>query len=366
LIIRWYLIKELIKTFFAVFLVIFLILLSTQVLRVLSAVSSGAVTMDVVFILLGLTNLQSIATLFPISLFLSIIIALSRFYKDSEIIAMWACGISPKIILTSLFPVIIAFVVIEFIFALHVSPWAHAQINHVKNHVASNADVDLLESGRFNIFANGERVLYVEEIDKEGVLNHVFLRITNGVENSSVIFADKARIKTDDKSDARYIVFTNGYRYDGMAGDDDYRVVTFDEYGVLIVKPKVSDVKYDNDEKSFKTLINESDNKKVMAEIQWRISLVLSLLILSLLAIPLSNSSPRKGRFSKIFPAIIVYFVYSNLLNVAQSLVKKGDLSPIIGMWWVHIIFLALFVYLFSHQMGWFHSHKIKKRSNYA
>jgi lipopolysaccharide export system permease protein len=102
------------------------------------------------------------------------------------------------------------------------------------------------------------------------------------------------------------------------------------------------------------------------AEIQWRISLVLSLLILALLAIPLSNSSPRKGRFSKIFPAIIIYFLYSNLLNVAQSLVKKGDLPPMIGMWWVHIIFLALFIYLFSQQMGWFHSHKIKKRSNYA
>ena len=362
MIIRWYLIKELIKTFLAVFIVIFLLLLSTQVLRVLSAVSNGTITLDLVFILLGLTNLQSIATVLPLSLFLSIIIALSRFYKDSEIIAMWACGVSPKIILTSFLPVILIFVVIEFIFALHLSPWAHAQINHVKTYVASNADVDLLESGRFNIFENGKRVLYVEDIDKKGTLSHVFLRIINGKDNNSVIYADKASIQEDDESGARYIIFNSGYRYDGKAGEDNYRVISFDEYGVLIVKPAMSEINYDNDEKSFLTLMQQSTQKKPMAEIQWRISLVLSLFILSLLAIPLSNSSPRKGRFNKILPAILVYFLYSNLLNIAQSFIKKGDVSPLIGMWWVHILFIFLFIYLFSHQMGWIHHPQFKKR----
>lgn len=351
MIIRWYLIKEVIKTFLAVFIVVFLILLSTQVLRVLSAVSDGKITLDLLFILLGLTNIKSMALIFPLTLFLSIILALSRFYKDSEIIAMWSCGISPKTILSSLLPVIFIFVLIEMLFALQISPWANAKITLLKKQVETNADVDVLDSGRFNQFANGDRVIYIENITPEGVLERVFLRLRHG-DNSSVVYADKAYIKKDDVSGARYLVFNQGYRYDGLPGSGDYRVIQFKEYGVIIENKILNIINYDKDEQDFAHLL-EQDNLEATAEVQWRISLILSIFILALLAIPLSKSSPRKGRYAKVLPAILVYFLYSNLLGIAQNFVKKGDIPPIIGMWWVHVLFLFLFMYLFAQQMGW-------------
>ncbi len=358
LIIRWYLIREVIKTFLAVFIVVFLILLSTQVLRVLSAVSDGKITLDLLFVLLGLTNIKSMALVFPLTLFLSIILALSRFYKDSEIIAMWSCGISPKTILSSLFPIFLIFVFIELFFALHISPWANSQITVLKKHVESNAEVDILDSGRFNQFANGDRVIYVEEITDEGLLKRVFLRFRKG-DKSSVVYADTAAIKKDKLSGSRYLIFNQGYRYDGVPGSGDYQVVHFKEYGVIVESKILDAINYDKDEQSFALLLSQ-DSKQAQAEIQWRISLVLSTLILALLAIPLSKSSPRKGRYAKVLPAIFIYFLYSNLLGIAQNFVKKGDISPLIGMWWVHILFLLLFIYLFSQQMGW-RGIKIKK-----
>jgi len=353
LIIHWYLIKEVLKTFFAVFLVVFLILLSTQVLRVLSAVSDGKITLDLLFVLLGLTNIKSLAIVFPVTLFLSIVLALSRFYKDSEIIAMWACGISPKVILSSLLPVILAFTAIEAAFSLHISPWANAQITKVKKHVESNADIDILDSGRFNLFANGDRVIYVENISSSGVLENVFLRVRLNQTNS-VIYAKQAYIKTDAATAARYIVFQHGYRYDGEPGNDDYRVISFQEYGVIVEDKNLSVIRYDKDEQSFEQLLKQN-NLESISEVQWRISLILSIFILAVLAIPISKSSPRKGRFAKVLPAILTYFVYSNMLAIAQSFVKKGLVSPIIGMWWVHILFLLLFIFLFGRQMGWFY-----------
>lgn len=353
LIIHWYLIKDVVKTFLAVFLVVFLILLSTQVLRVLSAVSDGKITLDLLFVLLGLTNIKSMAMVFPVTLFLSIVLSLSRFYKDSEMIAMWACGISPKVILLSLLPVIIVFTAIETAFSLHISPWANAQITKVKKHVESNADVDILESGRFNLFADGDRVIYVENITDSGVLEHVFLRVHMN-RTSSVIYAKQAYIKTDKESAARYLVFEHGYRYDGEPGNDDYRVISFEEYGVMIEDKTLSAIRYDTDEQSFNELLKQ-DNLESTSEVQWRISLILSLFILAILAIPISKSSPRKGRFAKILPAILIYFVYSNMLGIAQSFVKKGEVSPIIGVWWVHSLFFLLFIYLFGKQMGWFY-----------
>ncbi|MFK5893651.1 MAG: LPS export ABC transporter permease LptF [Pseudomonadota bacterium] len=358
MIIRWYLIKEVVKTFLAVFLVVFLILLSTQVLRVLSAVSDGKITLDLLFVLLTLTNIKSMAMVFPVTFYLSIILALSRFYKDSEMIAMWACGISPKTILGSLLPVIFIFIIIEAMFALHISPWANGQITKVKNHVKLNADVDVLDSGRFNIFGYGERVIYVENITAEGVLKNVFLKIRKD-NNNSVIYADQAYIKTDETSGARYIVFMQGRRYDGQPGSDDYRVISFKEYGVIVENKILKSIQYDKDELSFNDLLKQQNNIEAIAEMQWRFSLILSLLILALLAIPISQSSPRKGRFAKVIPAILVYFLYSNLLGIAQKFVKKGEISPLIGVWWVHILFLLLFIYLFGRQMGWFNLRKI-------
>ncbi len=341
----------------AVFIVIFLILLSTQVLRVLSAVSDGKITLDLLFVLLALTNIKSMAMVFPVALFLSIILALSRLYKDSEIIAMWACGITPKTILGSLLPVICIFVVIEMMFSLHISPWANGQITRIRNHVKLNADVDVLDSGRFNIFANGGRVIYVENITDEGILRHVFLRIRKG-KNTSVVYADQAYIKTDESSGARYIVFIQGQRYDGQPGSDEYRVMSFKEYGVIIESKVLNTIEYDKDEQSLNDLLKQEDNIQAVAEIQWRISLVLSLFVMGLLAIPVSKSSPRKGRYAKVIPAILLYFLYSNMLAIAQKFVKKGEISPLIGVWWVHILFLLLFIYLFGRQMGWFNHKK--------
>lgn len=355
LILRNYLVKEVFRTASAVFIVVFLILLSTQLLRVLSAVSEGKITLDLLFVLLGLMNLESMTLVLPLVLYLSIILALSRLYKDSEMIAMWACGISPKVIIKSLFPIIIVFVGIELFFAMSVNPWANDKITLLKNSVEATADVDMLDNGRFNSFSNGDRVVYIEDtktVDDNDILENVFVRIRNG-KQQSVVYAKQAKIEKDPKSGARYIVFINGNRYDGVPGASDYKVVHFHEYGVLMMNKSTSTDYRDEDARSLKQLWEKGDARSI-AELQWRVSMVFSVLILSLMAIPVSKTSPRKGRYSKVLPAVLIYFLYSNLLSISQNLVKKEDLPAWIGMWWVHLLFLALFVWLLGQQMGWF------------
>lgn len=356
LILRNYLIKEVFRTAVAVFIVVFLIILSTQLLRVLSAVSDGKITLDLLFVLLGLTNLESMTLMLPLVLYLSIVLALSRLYKDSEVIAMWACGISPKLIIRSLMPIIIVFVLIELFFAMLVNPWANDKITLLKNSVEATADVDLLDSGQFNSFSNGDRVVYIEDTKKiakdEEVLENVFVRIRRD-DQQSVVYAKQAQIEEDPKSGARYVVFVNGHRYDGVPGEAEYKVVNFHEYGVLMANKNSINAHRDEDAQGFKQLWEKGDSRS-MAEIQWRISMVISIFILALMAIPISKTSPRKGRYSKILPAILIYFLYSNLLSISQNLVKKNDISPILGMWWVHLLFLALFIWLLGLQMGWF------------
>ena len=119
----------------------------------------------------------------------------------------------------------------------------------------------------------------------------------------------------------------------------------------IVEKKSLSAIIFDKDEQTFSKIL-EQDNVEATAEYQWRLSLVISTFILAILAIPVSKSSPRKGRYAKVLPAILIYFIYSNFLSVSRKFVANGDVAPLIGMWWVHAFFLLLFIYLFSQQMG--------------
>ncbi len=57
-------------------------------------------------------------------------------------------------------------------------------------------------------------------------------------------------------------------------------------------------------------------------------------LVLTLVAVPLSRLRPRQGRYARVGFAIVVYIVYSNLIAAAKVWVEKGDLPPIVGVWW--------------------------------
>ena len=83
------------------------------------------------------------------------------------------------------------------------------------------------------------------------------------------------------------------------------------------------------------------------AEIQGRIAIPISALILVLLAIPLSFVDPRSGRSGNVAMAVLIYIIYNNMISIIQAWLAQGKLNPIIGLWPVHLIFLALTIYLF-------------------
>jgi lipopolysaccharide export system permease protein len=67
-----------------------------------------------------------------------------------------------------------------------------------------------------------------------------------------------------------------------------------------------------------------------------------SALVLMVLAVPLSRLRPRQGRFARIGYAVLAYFLYSNLLAATRVWIEKGDPGGQLGLWWVHMLPLAL------------------------
>ncbi len=348
------------RTFAGVFTVLFLIILSTQLLRSLSAVAEGRIALDFLFELIFFKNIESLVLILPLAMFLAILLALSRLYKDSEMIALSACGIGPSSLLKSVLIVLGAFIFLEAGLAMVLAPWASSKMQFAQESYKAESDIEMIIPGQFNVADNGMRVLYAEDMPTVGQLKNVFLHVDNG-DSSSVMASDDANVVTDSRQGARYIVFQDGNRYDGNSGSLDYRFIKFKDYGVLLEGKAFTSFDLDRESMPTKELL-QSGTLVHRAEFQWRVSQIIMMLLLAVIAVPLSKTAPRQGRYGKMAVAILLYIGYSNLLVVAMNWVRQGVVSPGFGLWWVHLLFLTLFLVLFVHQMGWL-SHF--KRSSY-
>ncbi len=368
MIIRDYIIKEILRSFLGVFIILFLIILSTQLIKSLSLVAKGQISVDFLLALISYKNIESLTLLVPLALFIAVLLAISRLYKDSEMIALSSCGVGPVSLLKSVMIIVVSFIFFEMGLALIIAPWASSSIQIAQEEYQAKAVMEFIEAGQFNFSSDANRVLYAESFSDKSHLDNVFLYIDNNDKNkndrSSVLVSKNASFITDPRNGSRYIVFNEGHRYDGSPGSLDYRHVRFKDYGVLLEGKAIGKISFERKALSLDILLS-SDNLRHKAELQWRISQVLMMIILAMLAVPLSKSTPRQGRYGKMAIAILLYVVYSNLLLVALNWMKKGKVEPYIGLWWVHLIFMLLFLVLFSYQMGWFNVLKKRRQDEF-
>ena len=344
-----YLIREVSQTWLAVTTVLLMILLSNQFARVLGEAAAGNLPKNAVFQLMGLTSLQYLTILVPLALFLSIMLALGRFYKDSEMAALMACGVGPKRLYRSLMAVAALIVALLAWFSLDLGPWAARQTLEIKRTAQQEAEVGALEPGRFRSIDRDNAVFYAEGIDADEVWTHVFLerRVEDGVELAT---ADRGEIKTDTQG-GRTVVLYDGTRYEGTPGQVDFRITTFKEHGIPL-RLKAPEVDTDEREQLPTRDLWGSSDLLDQTELQWRLSVPVSAFILTILAVPLSRTSPRQGRYGKIGFGILIYLIYSNLLGAARVWTEQGQIPVQLGVWWVHVLLLVLAVFLLIQQNG--------------
>jgi lipopolysaccharide export system permease protein len=129
-------------------------------------------------------------------------------------------------------------------------------------------------------------------------------------------------------------------------------VIEFDRHGILLPARPENRGGLSLNERRTSALFGD-DDPKTIAELQWRLSMPLSVLLLSLLAVPLAHTSPRAGRYSRIAVAILIYIPYANLLVLARKWVAAGSVPAWLGLWWVHVLVLLLAFLLIAQRQGW-------------
>jgi lipopolysaccharide export system permease protein len=339
-----YVLREVVQTWLAVTGVLVAILVSNQLSRVLGQAADNQYGRGVVFDLIALGAIMNLSVIVPVGLLLAVVLTLGRMYHDSEMAALQACGFGPARLLAPLF-CFAAIIALGLGWLAFVQvPRADSQVQALRNSAIKEAQFGQLDAGRFQSFSGGDAVFYAERVDQEGVLHNVFVQ-RESAGRFEVALADTATYTKTSSGAMHLVTLFNGRRYEGVPGQDDFRVIEFREHGIPIATPEDVRGSLDPDTKPTRLLWGSSDPSDI-AQLQFRASTPLMALVLTLVAVPLSKLRPRQGRYARVGFAIIVYFVYSNLLSASKIWVEKSDLPPAIGVWWVHAAALALGLYL--------------------
>jgi lipopolysaccharide export system permease protein len=346
LIVFRYLSREVLLTLSAVSAVLLVITMSGRFVKFLAQAASGALDPGSLFLIMGFRLPGFLQLILPLGLFLGILLAYGRLYLESEMTVLSATGMSQQRLLAmTMVPATGVALVVAWL-SMSLAPQGAMQFQLLLNKQDAMTEFDTLEPGRFQALNDGTRVTYTETMtDDRSNLGGVFISQKNlGLNQKdrgiSILVANSGRqeIRADGN---RYLILENGYRYDGSPGLAEYRAVKYDTYGVMLAKPDISEEVTDRDALPTLSLIGNPDLRSV-AELQWRVSLPLLVFIVTLMAVPLSRVNPRQGRFLKLLPAILLYMAYLTILISARGSLEKGKLSPALGLWWVHGIFLAI------------------------
>jgi lipopolysaccharide export system permease protein len=355
-IISRYLTREVLNTLLAVTVVLLLAFLSQQLVRYMNYVAIGKIPTDLLLKLVSFEVPYLLAVLLPVGLYLGVLLAYGRLYADNEMAILQMSGYNNARVLR--LTTLIAFFVALIILALML--WVNPQVSAMRQQLMNSGEttVRLIQSiipGRFQASPDGSHVMYVEKLSRDRMrAQNIFLAQQKKVSGAdkqntwSLVVANQGYQEKDKNSPDQLFVTEDGYRYEGVPGQNDYKITQFKKYYVRIPQNTVTSSHAENESLSSSQLLQQYDNPKRAAELQWRVSMAMSAFLLALLAVPLSSVRPRQGKYLVLLPAILIYIVYANLLWIARRWVEQGVTPVAIGMWWVHglmllLIFIAIF-----------------------
>ncbi|WP_246210751.1 LPS export ABC transporter permease LptF [Vogesella oryzae] len=340
--------RELTYTSIGVFSVLFAILLSTQTINMLGRAAQGLIASNTIFAMIGFWSIGFFPVLMILTIFVSVIVVLTRMSREQEMAVWMASGKS----LTSWVSPVLRFALpLCLLIAAGttiVEPWATQRSKEYAETMKQREDMTALSPGVFKESQSGDRVYFIESYSVlSGATRNVFVQTTRNGEVSS-IFAKEGLVSTDEEGN-RTLVLQEGRRYTGEPGSGNFEVMEFKRYSVKIteasqlVRPTI------NSESRPTLELFGSEDPADKAELAWRLSLPLCGLILALLAIPLSHYNPRSGHAYNLIFALGTYLLYQNLLWLLRDGISSGKIPTALGILPAHVLMLALALLLLHY-----------------
>jgi lipopolysaccharide export system permease protein len=280
-----------------------------------------------------------------LSIFLSVLLTLSRWHRDSEMVIWFSAGLGLNNWIRPILIFAMPVIAIITLLSLWVMPLATQKGQDYKEQLRSRDELSSISPGVFKESNSGDRVYFVESFDELGnVVKNIFVQSIQHQKTGVVVASAGSREKA--KNGDNFLVLEQGRRYESLPNSAEVSTTEFERYAIRVQTKETTPEPYTKQAIPTKQLL-ENETSGNNAELQWRLAIPISALVMVLLAIPLSFVDPRAGRSLNVIFAIVIYVTYSNVLSIFQAWVSQSRLSTTIGLWPVHLFFLVLTFYMF-------------------
>lgn len=343
------LLQELFSTALSTFLVLLGIMVAQRITYYLGFAARGGVASDAIGTLLGFSVLRFLPLLLTLTLFVTVLMTLSRWHRDSEMVVWFTSGQGIYALIRPLLTFAMPIIAVIALLSLFVAPWAVEKGIEYREQMDSSDEISAIIPGMFKESKNSERVYFVESYSTlQNKINNIFAQSMQH-QKLGIIVAKEGQHDTASNGDS-FLTLMNGRRYENKPNTPEFGVMEFERY-VLRIEPAEAKQEPPTPRSKPSTQLLTERSPDNAAELEWRLSLPISAFLLVLLAIPLSFVDPRAGRSANLILALLVYIIYNNILSILQSWVVRGKLTPLIGLWPAHVLVFMLFVYLFYRRL---------------
>jgi lipopolysaccharide export system permease protein len=341
-----YVLREVVTTWLVVTGVLLIILLVNQVVGVLGRAASAQFPQSVVLQLIWLGALQNLSILLPVGLLLGVVLAFGRLYADSEMAAALACGAGPVNLYLPVALLAIAAAGLLAWLTLSLAPDATRQALSLRHEAIRAGQFAPIAPGKFRTFGSGNSVVYAQSVNPDGTLHNVFVERSEGP-LVQVVLAERASHAVTADGMTHILTLYDGQRFEGVPGSAEFRTVRFAEHVIPVQVPVGDDAVRDLEARPSASLLHATD-PTLRAELDWRVAMPLMCLVLTVLAVPLARLRPRQGRYARIWIAILIFLLYSQLISLGKVWIARGTAPVYLGLWWTHavVIITALAVIL--------------------
>ncbi len=340
----------------AVTFVLMLITMSNRFVNYLAEAAAGELDANILFALIAFHIPGFLVLILPLAFFLAILLSYGRMYVDNEITVLYACGLSPNKL--TCYTVLVAFIVAGIVawLSLSVSPVGRASSEALFSAQKNRSVLNTLRSGGFYSL-HGRGVIYSEYVGNTGAMRDVFLALPGNEKRKAparvIVLAENGHAESTKNEGESYLVLDNGYRIEGIPGHADFLITSFEQYGQRLARPALAKGRREKARTLTTEKLWSSKEPAHQAELLWRLSVPLLVLVVTLIAVPLSRTNARQGRFVKIFPAVILYILYLVILNIARRAIEEELPLALLRFWSVHLLFLGIAALLIVWNGGW-------------
>ena len=340
--------QDLLKTLSAVLSVLVVIIVSQSFIRILDKAIQGRVSNETLLSILGLKTIIASVTFLPAAIFMTILMVLGRMYRDQEMSAIFSAGGGPGALYRAVFLMVFPLSILATGLSMYVAPWAESQMTQLMHQDEESSDLRGIGAGKFTEYSQGDLVLYVERIDADNRMHDVFVQ-NRQHGKIDIINAESGRMA--DLQDGSYMILEHGESIQGQPGTINYVIEQFAEYAVRL-DIKETAVNFAREAIAVDVLLS---SKLIIdiAELQRRFSIPAGIMLLSFIAVPLAQISPRGGVYGNMLVGFLIYFSYGNFVRVSHSWVVKETIPLWVGGFGVNTILLLIGVVLLARLYGW-------------